>query len=338
VNNSNFYNNGNISNTIILYNNYPENTSNIIENSYLINDTGNYTINNKDINIDTLYRISYNNTVYFTDGTITFTIKDHNGNPVEDVRLYIEKPNGELVAVVYSDENGNANYTLDAIGKLSFNVYYYDNEFSRKRQKVTFQVNITVKTKISDIKLNKNYKSTRYSKINCFLNGQIISDYTGDLSGLKVIFKVYSGKEYKIYTEKTDSNGKVVFKIPKTLTAGNHKIEVITSNKIMKTTSVKIQKAGTIVKAPKVTVKFKKSKYFKVSIKNKETKKALSNVKVKIKVFSGKKFKTYMTKTDKKGIAKINTKNLKTGTHKVVISSQDNNYKIYKKSSIKIKR
>lgn len=48
----------------------------------------------------------------------------------------------------------------------------------------------------------------------------------------------------------------------------------------------------------------------------------LSNVKVKIKVFTGKKFKKYIVKTDKKGIAKINTKNLKTGTHKVVISSE----------------
>ena len=37
-------------------------------------------------------------------------------------------------------------------------------------------------------------------------------------------------------------------------------------------------------------------------------------------------------------MAKINTKNLKTGTHKVVVSPSNNNYKIYAKSSIKIKR
>lgn len=106
----------------------------------------------------------------------------------------------------------------------------------------------------------------------------------------------------------------------------------------MKTTSIKIDKARTIVKAPQVTNKFKKSKYFKVTIKNKETKRMLSNVKVKIKVFSGKKFKTYTVKTNKKGIAKINTKNLKTGKHKVVISSGNKNYSISKKSLIKIKK
>ena len=102
---------------------------------------------------------------------------------------------------------------------------------------------------------------------------------------------------------------------------------MIAQKEIMKTTSIKIDKARTIVKAPQVTNKFKKSKYFKVTIKNK-----------KIKVFSGKKFKTYTVKTNKKGIAKINTKNLKTGKHKVVISSGNKNYSISKKSLIKIKK
>ena len=63
---------------------------------------------------------------------------------------------------------------------------------------------------------------------------------------------------------------------------------MIAQKEIMKTTSIKIDKARTIVKAPQVTNKFKKSKYFKVTIKNKETKRMLSNVKVKIKVFTGK--------------------------------------------------
>jgi hypothetical protein len=103
-------------------------------------------------------------------------------------------------------------------------------------------------------------------------------------------------------------------------------------------TSIKINKASTTVKAPKVTGKFKKSKYFKVTIKNKETKKLLSNVKVKIKVFTGKKYKTYSVKTNKKGIAKINTKKLKIGNHKVIISSGNKNYSISGKSLIKIKK
>ncbi len=101
--------------------------------------------------------------------------------------------------------------------------------------------------------------------------------------------------------------------------------------------TIKITKAKTIVKAPKVTAKYKKSKYFKVTIKNKANNKAVSKIKVKIKVYTGKKYKTYTVKTDKKGVAKINTKKLKRGKHKVVISSGNSNYIISKKSSIRIK-
>ena len=100
---------------------------------------------------------------------------------------------------------------------------------------------------------------------------------------------------------------------------------------------IEINKAPTIVKAPKVTAKFKKSKYFKVTVKNKATKKAVNKIKIKIKVYTGKKYKTYNIKTNKKGVAKFNTKILKRGTHKVVISSGNSNYKISAKSTIKIK-
>ena len=84
--------------------------------------------------------------------------------------------------------------------------------------------------------------------------------------------------------------------------------------------TVKIAKAKTTVKAPKVTNKYKKSELFKVTVKNKATKKAVSNVKVNIKVYTGKKYKKYTVKTNSKGICKINTKTLKIGKHKVVIT------------------
>lgn len=87
-----------------------------------------------------------------------------------------------------------------------------------------------------------------------------------------------------------------------------------------------------------MTSKFKKSDYFKVNVKNKISKKAVSKVKIKIKVYTNKKFKTYSVKTNKKGTAKINTKNLKIGKHKVIISSGNNNYKISAKSEIKIEK
>ena len=94
-----------------------------------------------------------------------------------------------------------------------------------------------------------------------------------------------------------------------------------------------MKKSKATVKAPKVTNKYKKSAYFKVTVKNKATKKAAKKLVLKLKI--GK--KTYKVKTNKKGIAKFNTKNLKVGTYKVKITSGNANYKISAKSTIKIK-
>lgn len=313
------------------------NTTYTVENTYFINNSGKYEIKSHDINVDNI-RITFDDTkAYYVNDNITFNVKDYKGNPISNFRISIKNPNDDFTVLLFTDENGNANYTLENAGKLNLEVCCEPMEHNFKHKPISLQVNLTVTPKISDIKLIKEIKSNKYSKINGFLEVKTISNHTGDLSGLTVVFKVFTGKNFKTYTKKTDSNGKAVLKIPQKLEVGKHKIVVIADNKIMKTTSITIQKAGTIVKAPKVTGKLKKSKYFKVTIKNKETKKLLSNVKVKIKVFTGKKFKTYAVKTNKKGIAKINTKTLKTGRHKVIVSSGNNNYKISAKSLITIK-
>ena len=73
----------------------------------------------------------------------------------------------------------------------------------------------------------------------------------------------------------------------------------------------------------KVNAKVKTSKLFKVKVINKKTKKIISGVKIKIKVYTGKQFKTFNVKTNKNGIAQINTKSLKAGNHNVIVTSAD---------------
>ena len=105
----------------------------------------------------------------------------------------------------------------------------------------------------------------------------------------------------------------------------------------MTTSKITIAKAKTVVKATKVTAKYKKSKYFKITVKNKLNKKLVPELKLKVKVYTGKKFKTYVLKTNKKGVAKLNTKKLKKGSHKIVVGSGEGNYIVSKVSSIRIK-
>ena len=170
-------------------------------------------------------------------------------------------------------------------------------------------------------------------------NGQ---EYTY-VSYVKSIFKVYTGKKYKTYyyDASKESQADAFFRITSDLSVGKHKIVVSPNSKYYtfpeKTFTLTIKKAKTTVTAKKVTAKYKKSKYFKVTVKNKASGKVVSKLKIKIKVYTGKKYKTYTLKTNKKGVAKLNTKKLKRGTHKVVITSKNANYEISKKSSIKIK-
>lgn len=125
------------------------------------------------------------------------------------------------------------------------------------------------------------------------------------------------------------SHGKINYKLPK-LNAGTYKLKIVNSNamySIKKTIIVKVKALKLKVKVKKTTHKFKKKQYFKFTVKN------AKKVKVKLKI--GK--KVYKVKTDRKGVVKFNTKSLKRGTHKVVISSGDGNYQFSAKSTIKIK-
>ena len=97
---------------------------------------------------------------------------------------------------------------------------------------------------------------------------------------------------------------------------------------------IKIYKTKTTVKAAKVTNKYKKSQYFQVNVKNKDTGKAVKNVYVKLKIDK----KTYKVKTNSKGTAKFNTKNLKVGKHNVVISSGNQKFSMSAKRTITIKK
>ena len=73
------------------------------------------------------------------------------------------------------------------------------------------------------------------------------------------------------------------------------------------------------------SLKVKKGKYFKVKVTSTKSKKVLSGIKVKVKVYTGKKYKTYTIKTNKKGIASLKISQ-KVGKHKVVLTPAQTKY------------
>lgn len=190
-------------------------------------------------------------------------------------------------------------------------------------------------TKVIPTKLTTYYLSGRT------FNVQVVDKYSKKaISGMKLTLKVFTGKSYKYYYVTTDSKGIAKFKAT-SLAIGTHKVEITGSHKnynVVKTTSsIKINKAKTIVSAPKVTVKYKKSYYFKVTVKHYSTKKYIKGLKLKLRIYTGNKYKTFTVKTNTKGLAKFNTKNLRRGTHKVVILSGNSKFIVSKNSSIRIR-
>lgn len=172
---------------------------------------------------------------------------------------------------------------------------------------------------LSVSKLSTTYGSGKYFKVKA-----IDSKTKKPVVNVKLILKVYSGKKYKKVTATTDSNGIAKY-YASNLGIGTHKvtINVKDSKKFlskMKYSSIKISKAKLKISAPKITGYYKESKRYKIAVKNRESKKPMKSIKVMIKVFTGKKYKKYSLKTDKKGIVSFNMKSLPKGKHKVVIN------------------
>ena len=172
---------------------------------------------------------------------------------------------------------------------------------------------------LSVSKLSTTYGSGKYFKVKA-----IDSKTKKPVVNVKLILKIYSGKKYKKVTAATDSNGIAKY-YASNLGIGTHKvtINVKDSKKFLskiKYSSIKISKAKLKISAPKITGYYKESKRYKIAVKNRESKKPMKSIKVMIKVFTGKNYKKYSLKTDKKGIVSFNMKSLPKGKHKVVIN------------------
>lgn len=189
--------------------------------------------------------------------------------------------------------------------------------------------------KIAAIKVKTSYKSGKTMKIALkYTKNKYIT------MNVKLKIKVYTGKKCKTYYATTNRNGIAYFKASR-FSKGTHKVEITSANSYVKfkkvKTSIAISKSKGKIYAPKVTSKYKSKSYFNITLKHKSTKKALSGIKVKIKIYTGQYFKTYVKKTNSKGKIRINTKVLKKGKHSVEIVSLNSNIKFSKKSSITIK-
>ena len=279
------------------------------------------------------------NTTYKSGKYFTFkAVESGTNNPVPYASLKLRVYTGEEYKDynIDSNENGIAKFKTSSLSVGSHKVVISDVDDFIDASSITSSIKINkAKTVINAPKVTTTFNKNSYFKIT--VKNKAINKV---VSGLKLKLKVYTGKKYKTYTVKTNSKGVAKFKTNK-LGVGTHKVKISTSNKnyiVNSKSSIVIKKAKTYIKAPKVTTKIKKSSYFKVTVKNKAINKVVSGLKLKLKVYTGKKYKTYTVKTNSKGVAKFKTNKLGVGTHKVKISTSNKNYIVNSKSSIVIKK
>ena len=279
-------------------------------------------------------------TVYYNTGA-TATIKvTKDGKPVSGmyllVRLYTTstKYNDYLFQ---TNDKGQVSFSASlTVGKHKMIINSADNRYEASQVTKT----ITVKkasAKITAKKVTDYYKGVKYFTVKLTNTKNNKPIYVAKLN-----IKVFVSKNrYYNYNGHTGANGEIRLSL-ETLKPGTYKVVVagadskdFTAKEV--TSKIVIKKAPAKLTPKKLTAKKGAKKYFKVTVKNKKTKKVIKGVKVKIKVYTGKKAKTFTAKTNAKGIAKILTNKLKVGKHKVVVASADKYVTAKKaKSTIKI--
>ena len=133
---------------------------------------------------------------------------------------------------------------------------------------------------------------------------------------------------------KTDSNGKYVFTVPKGKSVTKKTLSITVLNEGFCVINSYLYKNPGKISVPKSV---KKSSKLKVTIKNSQTKLPIKKTQFTVKIYTGKKYKTYKIKTNANGIFKISMKKFSRGNHKINVYLSTGSYYINKKISFKIK-
>ena len=345
VRNSSFANNSAVLGNDI----YTNVTAYVLSNSFIIrhNETKNdavYGISESDLSFNNFTVIKVNSTVSFSAGIIF-----QYGSTSNPILVTAEGGKIEQSTIkVLNHPEAKISYSKNiltvsnlAVGKYVMRITTIpdENHYSTYRD-----INVTVNKAIAVITASSTsvvLKKATYWKI------KLVNSKTGKpISGMKLKLKVYTGKKYKTYTVKTNSNGIATFKTS-SLAKGKHKMIVTGSHAGY--TFNKLTKYVTVVKPTALKFKIenvkntKKGSLISFKVTNKKTKKAVNGIKVKFMVKVGSKYTKFITLKTKtvsgiKGIVGFFTNELSVGKHVVLVKPVSIKYSGSGKGTIKIKK
>ena len=271
-----------------------------------------------------------NRTIYYnSDYAAIVKLKDKKtGKAVENAYVWVRIYTGSKYTDFVGKTNKNGNVYVStplSVGKHKIVYQSVDNNY--KSGQITRYLTVkTAPAKFSAPKVSTYYKSGRVFKIKLINTKTNKPIHSGTMN-----IKLYISKnKYYNYTGVSDAKGFVQFKA--TLKPGTYKVVVSDYDKgyTAKAVTSQIKVSKSPIKIAPTALKVKKGKYFKVKVTSTKSKKVLSAVKVKVRVYTGKKYKTYTIKTNKKGIASLKIKQ-KVGKHKVVLTPYQTKYYTAKK-------
>ncbi|WP_296878080.1 hypothetical protein [uncultured Methanobrevibacter sp.] len=262
---------------------------------------------------------------YNTGITTKFKVTDKKtGKPVSGAFLFVKLYTGKKYKAYLAQSNSKGIVQFSAPLSVGKHKMVIQNGESRYRA-VSVTKYITVKKASATIKAPRlnTYHRDKYFTVTLTnaKNKKPIYD-------AKINIKLYVSKNrYYSYKGATGGNGQIKLSLDN-LKPGTYKVVVSrgeSKNFTAKTvtTKVVIKKTPTKLTPKATTAKKGAKKYFQVVAKNTKTKKAIIGLPLKLKVYTGKTYKTYKVKTNSKGIGNLNLKSLSVGTHKVVVSSGD---------------
>jgi hypothetical protein len=283
----------------------------------------------------------------YKTGIATVKVTDLNNNPLagQNVKLKI------VGTISYSasnksDENGIATFNfkdLKYYENIDGNLTPYDLTVGKYPIKLDLNSNnYTAKTVSDTLTVKKTYANIDVNSLNVqYGSNETFTISLSDSATGRPIAQEYLrirlvnvAEDYFLYL--TDAQGKVQIKVDR-FSPGKYQFNVAVANEdniqaYSKTANVVINEPIKKLTVVGTTKKFKNSGQIILKVKDKSTGKFISGIKLKIKVFTGKKYKTFnlVTKKSKKisnaiGVL-LKTNKFSVGTHKVTVKITSPNY------------
>lgn len=289
-----------------------------------------------------------NTEIEYKGGSFSFKITDMNDTPIanSDMDLKIEGDlNSYRVNNGMTNENGIVTFNYDDLQVLK----YKDTSLIPEKLNVgEYATSLSTNNKLIKLPSNSYTLIVKQAEINMtapdVISYKTLSSVDVTLTNAKTGLPVkdeeirFYFKEFDINgTMYTNSNGISSF-IMNDLKVGKYNIYFSVGGdniKEVNTLATYTVKKLTI-KPTKLTTTYNSGSTFKISVVDNDNK-GVSGVKLKLNIYTGKKYKTAYVTTNSKGIASYKPTNLAKGTHKVVISSANSDFEAKSvSSSIKI--